>query len=124
MVMNSPCLNCEVRDECQPYGSEHFVDGAFIKEMRIPYSGTIVPQHSHAYDHISYVAKGKVLFEGKMVKAPTALMIPAGKKHMFQSLEDDCLILCIHNVSRTGSIEVLEENQPFADKSSCLPGSN
>jgi len=86
-------------------------DGVFIKEMRIPKSGTLVPQHSHEYDHTSFVAKGSVTCEGKTYHAPFPIYIKAGVKHMFQSLEDDTLVLCIHNVSRAGHVEVREEHQ-------------
>lgn len=30
---------------------------------------------------------------------------------MFESLEDDTLVLCIHNVSRTGGVQVRDEHQ-------------
>jgi hypothetical protein len=109
--MNSPCEKCETREECLAWGEEYMAaDGVFIKEMRLPKAGTLVPQHSHEYDHTSFLAKGSVLFEGKELKAPTPIFIPAGKKHTFVSLEDDTLILCIHNVSHTGKIEIREEH--------------
>lgn len=118
----NPCTNCAVRAQCQPWGAEHFAaDGIFIKEMRIPKAGTIVPQHSHKYDHTSFVASGSVTFEGQTIEAPAALYIPAGKKHTFTSLVDDTLVLCIHNVGRTGGVEVREEHQLIAEgKASCL----
>jgi quercetin dioxygenase-like cupin family protein len=110
--MNSPCDTCAVRAECQPYGNEYTAaDGVFIKEMCIPKAGTLVPQHSHEYDHTSFVAKGAVICEGITYRAPYPIYIRAGVKHMFESLEDDTMVLCIHNVSRTGSVEVREEHQ-------------
>jgi hypothetical protein len=113
--MPSPCNSCAVSAQCQPYGAEFLAaDGVFIKEMRIPFRDTLVPQHSHAHDHTSYLAKGSVECNGVRYDAPAPIYIPAGVKHMFRSLEDDTLVLCIHNVSRTGAVEVLEENQPFA----------
>lgn len=107
-----PCNSCAVRAECQPYGEEYTAaDGVFIKEMRIPKAGTVVPQHSHEYDHTSFVANGSVMFEGRKVIAPAPLFIPAFKKHTFIALEDDTLVLCIHNVSRTSAVQVFEEHQ-------------
>ena len=114
--MESPCTHCLVKAECQPYGSEFMAaDGLFIKEMILDKAGTIVPQHSHAYDHVSYVAKGAVLFEGKRYESPSPIFVPAMKKHTFVSLEDDTLVLCIHNVSRSGEVEVVAEHQLIED---------
>jgi hypothetical protein len=36
--------------------------------------------------------------------------ILANRPHTFLTLEDNTVILCIHNVSRTGDIEVTREN--------------
>jgi hypothetical protein len=109
--MLSPCEQCGASTECLGWTEEYIAaDGVFIKEIRLPKAGTLVPQHSHEYDHTSYLAKGSVLFEGAEIKAPKPIFIPAGKKHTFISLEDDTLILCIHNVARTGVVEVREEH--------------
>lgn len=115
--MKLPCNGCAARAVCQPHGEEHVSDGVGVKEMIIPKSGTIVPQHSHEYEHISYVARGLVKVSSsdkpgeRFIKAPAAINIPAGVKHTFTSLVDDCLVLCIHNVSRNGTFEVREEHQ-------------
>ena len=106
-----PCDVCAIKDECQPYGAEYeAADGVWIKEMCIPKAGTIVPQHSHAYDHTSYLAKGSVEVEGHTYHAPFPIYIKAGVMHTFLSLQDDTLVLCIHNVSRTGAVQVAAEN--------------
>lgn len=111
MSCSNPCVACPVNSICQPYGNEYeAADGVWIKEMRIPHANTIVPQHSHEYDHTSYLATGRVLFEGKEYSAPYPFYIPAHKMHTFQSLTDDTLILCIHNISRSGIVEIHEEN--------------
>jgi hypothetical protein len=109
--MNTPCDTCEAKDQCIPWGKEYLAaDGVWIKEMRIPEKETLILQHSHAYDHTSFIAKGSVSFEGIRVNAPYPIFIKAGVKHSFLTLEADTLILCIHNVSRTGEVEVLEEH--------------
>lgn len=94
----------------------HGEDDVFIKQMHTPKRGTIIPQHSHKYDHTSMLAQGsvKVWADGKYLGkfvAPSGITIKAGIKHEFLTLEDDTIIYCIHNVSRTGDIEVLEEHQ-------------
>lgn len=112
--MNSPCRNCAVSDQCLAFGNEFTgADGVFFKEMRVPNAGTLIPQHSHAYDHTSYLVTGSVEVDGKRYDAPTPIYIPANQKHMFLTLVDDTFVLCVHNVSRTGSVEIAEENDPF-----------
>ncbi len=117
-----PCLKCAVaaRGMCQPQGTETIVDGIGVKEMRIPHAGSAVPQHSHEYDHITYLAKGSVtvLLDGVPAGdryAPTAIMVPAGVKHTFVTKTDGVLLLCIHNVSRNGTFMVREENNILGD---------
>lgn len=104
--MGSPCDGCTARAACQPIGREYMAAGAFVKEMDMKHVGTIIPQHAHAYDHISYVARGAVEFEGKRYDAPYAITVPAHKKHTFISLEPDSLVLCIH----AGNPIVVEEH--------------
>lgn len=91
-------------------------DGVFIKQMLIKKAGTFVPQHSHTYDHTSMLAVGaaRVWEDGKLVGdfiAPAGLLIKAHTKHTFQALVDGTIVYCIHNVSRTGIVDVDEEHQ-------------
>ena len=98
----------------QPCGVEiKMADGVFIKQMVIKRAFTLVPQHSHTYDHTSMIAAGavRVWRDGKIDRdylAPTGIMIKAGVKHTFQSLADETIIYCIHNVARAGDIEIDE----------------
>lgn len=107
-----------IADE-QPYGEEFSADGVFVKQMVIPKAGTIVPQHSHTYDHLSVLAVGtvEVWRDGVRVgeyTAPAGIVIPAHTKHLFVSLTDGAQIMCVHNTARTGAIEVAQENNIFA----------
>jgi len=91
-------------------------DGVFIKQMWMKKKGFMVPQHAHAYDHASMLAKGSVsLFkDGAFVSnlfAPKPVMIEKGVKHAFLSLEDDTLIFCIHNLHGADAVRILEEHQ-------------
>lgn len=120
--MTTPCKACVERGEkgccrcSQPFGKEYTAaDGVFFKEMRVAKAGTLIPQHSHAYDHTSYLVAGAVEVEGQRYDAPAPIYIPAGKKHMFLTLEDNTFVLCVHNVSRSGKVQVLEEHNPFAE---------
>ena len=105
-------------DEAQPLFEFEFydADGIGIKQMHAPKKGVEIPQHSHCYDHTSMLARGKValyangVYQG-VFRAPCGILIKAGVKHKFLILEDDTIIYCIHNVSRTGEIDVQEEHE-------------
>lgn len=90
-------------------------DDIAIRQIVVPYKGMRVLQHSHAYDHITLLTNGAVrLFvEGEdagVIAAPKPITIRAGTKHTFEALEDNTVLYCIHNVMRTGKIDVLELN--------------
>ena len=110
-------MSCEVCEICQPSIWEHTsVDGVFIKQMYLKDAGTLIPQHAHQYDHTSMLAKGRIRAwaDGELMgefEAPYPIFIKAKVKHRFLSLEPDTLIYCIHNVSRTGSIQIHAEHQ-------------
>lgn len=101
----------------QPYGVEiRMTDGIFIKQITVPKAMTLIPQHAHTYDHTSMIAVGafRVWKDGELlgdVQAPTGILIEAGVKHTFLALTDGATLYCIHNVSRTGEMEIQEEHQ-------------
>ena len=91
-------------------------DGIHVAQITVPVAGTYVPQHSHAYDHMTMLATGsmRVWVEGDLVgdfDAPIPLKIPAGKKHTFLALTDNVTFYCLHNVGRTGAVEELEQHE-------------
>jgi len=95
--------------------SFEMVDGIGIVATLIHCAGTYIPQHAHNYPHTSVIASGKVAvwkdssYLGEFV-SPQQIVIDAKVKHLFQALEDKTVILCVHNVSRNGEIEIFEEN--------------
>lgn len=101
----------------QPTGVEHFTaDGVYIRQIVVKKKDSLIPQHAHAYDHMTMLVKGsiRVWEDGKEIGervAPTGVYIKAGVKHSFQTLEDDTVLYCIHNTSRTGAVEIQEEHQ-------------
>lgn len=110
------CTSCE-RAGIQPYGiEEHTADGVFIKQMVIPKAGTVVPQHSHSYDHTTMLAAGSMLVKSDLMDraelrhAPAAIFIPARVKHTFTSMVDHTVAYCIHR-ERDGGASVHEEHQ-------------
>lgn len=100
------------RADRQPAGAIHLYGGSFVKEMLTPDEGTLIPQHAHRYDHLSYLAAGSIrvwqddVLQGDYL-APAAIRIPANTKHRFLTLEPWTLVLCIHAV---GAAEAVDEN--------------
>jgi len=101
----------------QPVSVEiKMADDVFIKSYHVEKAETWMPQHSHAYDHTSMIARGAVrvwrdgFLMGDFI-APKGIMIEAHTKHMFMTLQDDTIIYCIHNISRSGEVEIDAEHQ-------------
>lgn len=92
------------------------VDGIFVKQIAVRAAGMIIPQHSHSWDHLSMIAAGavRVWADGEPLgdfRAPAGIAIKAGVKHTFLTIEPGTIIYCIHNISHTGEIDVVEEHQ-------------
>lgn len=91
-------------------------DEVFIKHLYLAEANSYVPQHAHRYDHTTFVAAGAVavwrdgVYDGEH-HAPSPLFIRAGVKHMFKTLTDRTVLLCIHNGSRPDVAAVLAEHQ-------------
>lgn len=123
MKSGADCGEIEhVAAEHQPYGIDmRTVDDVHIRQIVVPKEGSLMPQHSHVHPHTTMVVKGavRVWENGELTGdfiAPTGILIKAGVKHTFLTLEDDVILYCIHNVSRTGEIEVAEEHQIVGEK--------
>ena len=91
-------------------------DGMFVKGYRIKKAGTYLPQHSHKWSHVTLVCHGSIRawVDGEYLgvfTAMKALAIPANTKHLFEGMEDGTTLACIHNISRTGEIEIADEHQ-------------
>ena len=81
-----------------PQIKHNFSDGLYAKEMYLP-KGYIAYSHSHAYSHLSILAKGRVIIKtddyNKEYEAPACINIEANTYHQIESL-DDCVWFCIH----------------------------
>lgn len=85
--------------------------GTFVKEMRVAKAGTALAQHSHNFDHVSVIVRGAVrLYRDKEhvgdYRAPWGVLIPAHSKHLFVTLADDTVILCVHD----GDADIADEH--------------
>lgn len=102
--------------ERQPDSVEiKIADGILVKSMLVHRAGTFIPQHAHQFDHLSMLAAGRVRVfgDGELIgefSAPSGILIKAGVKHAFETLTHGVLIYCIHNIERTGEIEIAEEH--------------
>ena len=86
----------------QPVGSLCLYAGIFAKTWAIRDRGTLLPQHGHAWPHISYIVSGvvRVWQDDEQIGdfiGPCAVKIPALALHKFLTLSDDVVILCLHN---------------------------
>jgi hypothetical protein len=100
----------------QPYGVEiKLADEIFVKQIVVDRPHTMIPQHSHSYDHTSMLAVGEVeVWQGETYmgrfQAPTGILIKAHVKHSFVTLSEKVILYCIHRTDRTGEVEIHEEH--------------
>lgn len=117
-----PCDTCATSGSCivalaeQPTVTEFEADGVWAAQIVIALAGSLVPQHSHEWDHLTMLATGRVrVVENESVtgeySAPAGILIKAGVKHLFETLTDNVTLYCIHNTARTGRVEVQDEHQ-------------
>lgn len=116
MTCNAECTMCFSRHPNQPIEDDLIVDGVQVKKIVVPNSGTYLAQHSHEYPHLTVIAGGSVdvwknehEYYGRFENG-AVFEIAAYQKHRFQTLSDRTIILCVHNISRSGAIAVAEEN--------------
>lgn len=104
-------------DEYVPIETRYeMADGVVVVSNLFVKSGAFLPQHSHQYPHISFVAHGRVKMwqDGKYLGEFTKnahIVIPEHTKHIHQAQEDGTIVLCIHRIDRTGEVEIAEAHQ-------------
>lgn len=108
-------------DSAQPLSVEyrHF-DGLTAKTMWVRDAFTLVPQHSHCFDHLTVLAAGTVRawIDCKLIgdfTAPHSFPIPTGTKHLFQSLVPSTMMICLHHTRNDGEIEIADEHELTPD---------
>ena len=81
----------------------NFSEGLYAKQMFVP-QGYVVGTHAHTFNHLSILAKGKVIVrtdEGVAeYTAPACLEIKKGINHAIEALEDT-VWFCIHATDET-----------------------
>ena len=73
----------------------------------------VVPQHVHDHDHATLIGNGsvRVWVDGvykKDVPAGHAIEIKAGTRHLFQALEPNTRLTCVHDVASALSLKAKE----------------
>ena len=81
----------------------HFSSGLYAKQMHLPKDYFAV-SHAHNYDHLSILAKGKVIVRTdngeNTYSAPVCIEIKKGLHHSITALED-AVWFCIHATDET-----------------------
>lgn len=102
----------------QPPSFQVCVDDIFLKQVGPLKQGMVVPQHVHAHDHHTVLVRGavSVFADGayqRDYRAPYPILIRAGTQHAFVALEDETLLLCVHNLHGSEEVELLAEAEPL-----------
>ena len=101
----------------QPISTEiRMADGVFTKSMVVRRAGTVIPQHSHRFDHVSVLVRGavRVVTDDEDLgefTAPCGILIRAGVKHLFKTITDDTIVLCVHDIGTAEGVKIDEEHQ-------------
>lgn len=83
------------------------VDNVFVRMFALPRMGDVHAGHAHTFDHITLLAKGRVVMRTRgtdnsttdaVYAAPGLIITPKGVVHEFEALSDDCLLCCIHAI--------------------------
>lgn len=91
-------------------------DGVAIVQMVMEKANDAIPQHSHAYDHHTLIARGsvRVWADDKHIGdygEREAVFVRAGCKHLFAALQDNTVAYCIHNTHGGDAVEILAEHK-------------
>jgi quercetin dioxygenase-like cupin family protein len=104
------------RAEHQPFSELTLYAGIYLRTWVVADRGTMLPQHAHVWDHISFVVSGVVrIWRGDELlgdfAGPHAVKIAAREKHRFLTLSDRVTIACIHAVGEAEDVDIAEEHQ-------------
>ena len=88
------------------------VANLFSRMMRFKKAGDIEIGHTHQFDHLTLLAKGKlkVTVEGVATEftAPHMIYIHKDKVHELEALTDETVAYCIHALRDKDSNEILD----------------
>lgn len=107
------------RAEHQPTGALTLYAGIFCKTWQVRDAGTLLPQHAHAYPHLSLVMSGAVrVWAGEDLLgdyvAPATIKIAANTLHQFLTLAPDVAIACIHSIADAEAAPIMTTEHQYA----------
>jgi len=78
------------------------VDNVFVKMFYLEQMGDKITGHAHTFDHITLLAKGRVMMVAGDVEkehvAPKLIVTPKGVVHQFHALDRGCILCCVHAI--------------------------
>jgi quercetin dioxygenase-like cupin family protein len=90
------------------------VNDVFIKQMVFKNKGDMIVSHAHVHDHQTLLGVGslEVTVDDLAItyRAPTIILIQAGKYHAIEALEAGTVAYCIHAIKGADHID---EAEPF-----------
>lgn len=88
------------------------VANLFSRMMHFVKAGDMEPGHTHAFDHLTLLAKGKlrVICDGNVTEftAPHMIYIKQEKNHTLIALEDDTVAYCIHALRENDTGDIID----------------
>jgi hypothetical protein len=101
-----------IDEELSKFGvaiEHHFGGGCYVKETHIP-AGTLLAQHAHQHDHLSWLSSGKVVVTvdgvaGEPVTGPCMLLLAAHQVHSVRAVTD-AVWLCIWKTDETDPLKI------------------
>lgn len=88
------------------------VANLWSKMMHFKKVGDIEYGHSHLFDHLTLLAKGKLKVTVEDVAteftAPHMIYIRKDKKHQLEALEDDTIAYCIHALRDKETMDIID----------------
>ncbi len=80
------------------------VDEVALVRMKFPLANTVMGQHSHPYDHYTYLSKKTRVWQDDFLLGDLQgpVVIKKHTRHKFMTLEPDTEILCIQNTHGKG----------------------
>lgn len=86
------------------------VAGLYFRSVLLEQAGTVIPQHEHDHDHATLVCSGKarVWVDGAYFgdyEAGRAIEIRAHCAHVFQALESNTRLCCVHDIESAESVK-------------------
>lgn len=96
------------------------VQNVFVRQMHFKQTGDLEHGHAHAYDHMTLLAKGKLLVkiddDVTEYTAPTMIFIKAELEHELVAASDNTVAYCVHALRDENENIIDPDMVPKSDK--------